>query len=267
VSLRPSAYGGTTAIVVLPFGVVVREEEAESPAGRGDRPADGNEPGGMVSPPNASGSALTSSGPLPSFGVTGRHRQPTPATGMPTADTEATGRGEEDQPPASWPLPRPPWEYAQPEPQIPEIHLPAPEVQRPESAERPPWEIEMGSWPDAFSRPSVLGAPERTDDDPLTSAPGAARRQQASAVASPGSHLGMPIRVPQASLAPQLRDQRDSDQQATGSAGPEFDARSPEATRSIMILMQQGWERGRVDDLDDPAGPSDNGTSDNGDGR
>jgi hypothetical protein len=28
----------------------------------------------------------------------------------------------------------------------------------------------------------------------------------------------------------------------------------------LMILMQQGWERGRVDDLDDPAGISDNGT-------
>jgi len=38
------------------------------------------------------------------------------------------------------------------------------------------------------------------------------------------------------------------------------DERSPEATRNLMILMQQGWERGRVDDLDDPAGISDNET-------
>ena len=29
----------------------------------------------------------------------------------------------------------------------------------------------------------------------------------------------------------------------------------------MMILMQQGWERGRVDDLDDPAGTSGNGTA------
>ena len=258
VSLRPSVYGGTTAILVLPFGVIVREEEAGSPAGRGDRPADGHEPGGMIFRPNANGSALTSSGPLPSFGVTGRHRQPTPATGMPTAATEATGRGEERQPPASWPLPRAPWEYAQPERQASEIQLPAPEVQPPPPAERPPWEIEMASWPDAFSRPSVLSGPERPDGDPLTSAPGAARGQ-ASAVASPGSHLGMPIRVPQASLAPQLRAHRDSDQQATGSAGPDVDARPPEATRNMMILMQQGWERGRVDDLDDSADTSGNG--------
>jgi hypothetical protein len=70
----------------------------------------------------------------------------------------------------------------------------------------------------------------------------------------------MPIRVPQASLAPQLRAHRESGQQAAGSAAPDVDARSPEVTRNMMILMQQGWERGRADDLDDSAGTSDNGT-------
>ena len=28
----------------------------------------------------------------------------------------------------------------------------------------------------------------------------------------------------------------------------------------MMMLMQQGWEQGRVDDLDDPAGAPDDGT-------
>jgi hypothetical protein len=94
-------------------------------------------------------------------------------------------------------------------------------------------------------------------------------------VASSGSHLGMPIRVPQASLAPQLRagangsqqaegrqadGQQADGQQAEGGTAPDVGARSPEATRNLMIMMQQGWERGRVDDLDDPAGISDNGT-------
>ena len=36
--------------------------------------------------------------------------------------------------------------------------------------------------------------------------------------------------------------------------------KEPEATRNMMIMMQQGWERGRADDLDDPAGTPDNGT-------
>jgi hypothetical protein len=86
------------------------------------------------------------------------------------------------------------------------------------------------------------------------------RGQQAAEVASAGSHLGMPIRVPQASLAPQLRTPGDSDEQVASSTPADIDARSPEATRNMMIMMQQGWERGRVDDLDDPAGTADNGT-------
>jgi len=78
-----------------------------------------------------------------------------------------------------------------------------------------------------------------------------------------GSHLGMPIRVPQASLAPQLRAR------GTGSRPPQApaedtapggDPRSPEATRSMLTLMQQGWRRGRVDDLDDPEGAPGTGT-------
>jgi hypothetical protein len=76
----------------------------------------------------------------------------------------------------------------------------------------------------------------------------------------------MPIRVPQASLAPQLRarsgtnpqDLRDS--QAAEDEGPGFGARSPEATRSMLTMMQQGWRRGRIDDLDDPGGAPGMGT-------
>jgi hypothetical protein len=79
----------------------------------------------------------------------------------------------------------------------------------------------------------------------------------------------MPIRVPQASLAPQLRapgggaqggGSQGGGSQQTGGAEPDVDARSPEATRTMLISMQQGWERGRVDDLEDSAGVSDNET-------
>jgi hypothetical protein len=69
----------------------------------------------------------------------------------------------------------------------------------------------------------------------------------------------MPIRVPQASLVPQLRAGRGG-QPAADAAVPAVDERSPEATRNLMDLMQQGWERGRVDDLDDPTGTPDHGT-------
>jgi hypothetical protein len=71
----------------------------------------------------------------------------------------------------------------------------------------------------------------------------------------------MPIRVPQASLAPQLQRRRDADPQtAAEPEEPGADPRSPEATRNMLALMQQGWRRGRVDDLDSPEGAPGNGT-------
>jgi hypothetical protein len=70
----------------------------------------------------------------------------------------------------------------------------------------------------------------------------------------------MPVRIPQASLAPQLRAVREGGKQATGNQGRDPSERSPEATRNMLILMQQGWEQGRVDDLEDPADAQDNGT-------
>jgi hypothetical protein len=78
---------------------------------------------------------------------------------------------------------------------------------------------------------------------------------------SSGSHLGMPIRVPQASLAPQLRGGRpESAWWTTAPEEPAVDERPPEVTANMMASMQQGWQRGRVDDLDDPEGAPSNRT-------
>src|SRR5207245_882587 len=64
---------------------------------------------------------------------------------------------------------------------------------------------------------------------------------------------GLPRRVRQASLAPQLREAT-ADQVAAGS-GDDFWARSPEDTRSTMTAIQQGAERGRSV-FDEPASPA-----------
>ncbi len=53
--------------------------------------------------------------------------------------------------------------------------------------------------------------------------------------------LGLPVRVRQASLAPQLRDRGPG----TDGADRTASAPSPEAARSIMTALQRGWERGR----------------------
>ncbi|GAA2601419.1 nitrate- and nitrite sensing domain-containing protein [Actinomadura fulvescens] len=60
------------------------------------------------------------------------------------------------------------------------------------------------------------------------------------------THAGLPRRVRQENLAPQLREERPAAPELA--AGPV--ARSPEEARSLMASMQQGWRRGRASDLD-----------------
>jgi len=231
VSLRRSVYGGTTAVILLPFDVVVRREEAGPPANQDGWPAD-----------------------YGARGLTGRHRLLALAPGRGTDPGASTRAGEREWPPAAAAYPLAPWEIgpaeAQTSPSLP--------------AATAPWDMESAPpWPRAFepgtsrpepSRPDPLGAaaPSRAQHEPERPRPGL-----------PGSHLGMPIRVPQASMAPQLRDRRGGDPQAPPAAereAPDVHARSPEATRHMLSLMQQGWRRGRVDDLDNPQGAPGNGT-------
>jgi signal transduction histidine kinase len=74
-----------------------------------------------------------------------------------------------------------------------------------------------------------------------------------------GGEAGLPRRVRQASLAPQLREPAAEPVAAAG--GKDLWARSPEETRSTMTAMQQGWERGRSV-FDAPAdGPAGTGTT------
>jgi signal transduction histidine kinase len=264
VALRQSVYGGTTAILVLPFGVIVREEEAGS-NGHGEMPADDRPAllqGQVIAEPSA-GEPLppaTGTPDLSAFGATGRHRLPRAAVGWP-AENGVPGDAEQGWPRARGTLPRAPWEAA-PEPQPPVAPLWGAEATTP--------------WPDAFHRkgpglqPSpaaVSGGRESaggngrgeagvaSSHSPADHKPGTA--PESSGLAPSGSHLGMPIRVPQASLAPQLRARQATGAQAAAPDTPDIDERSPEATRTMMLLMQQGWQRGRVDDLDDPAGAPD----------
>ena len=211
VSLRRSVYGGTMAVVLMPFGVVVRQEEARRAA-----------------PPWAGRPA--EDGPR---SLTGRHRlPPPPAVAARPGPGVRTGEAE-------WPMA--PWETGP-------ITMPS------EAAAAGP--------APALSPPLAPPSPLQAPASPAPAAP-------TPAAPASGSHLGMPIRVPQASMAPQLRDQRGADPQdpqdpqglqAAEDDVPWFGARSPEATRSMLTMMQQGWRRGRMDDLDDPEGVPGMGT-------
>jgi hypothetical protein len=244
VSLRRSVYGGTTAVVLMPFGVVVRAEEA--PPVRGDQ-------GEWISD---SGRALT-----------GRHRLPAPnrvldletRTGLEprtgewpaAAGVSGSSPGSSSEPAASPTTPLAPWEIGPP-PTLPTAARPVPSG--------PPWDTETtDSWPAI------------TPDESPAGNGGHAVPAAGPGAASSDSHLGMPIRVPRANLAPQLRVSRDTARDAQPPTPPwapwaparevpEATTRSPEATRNMLSLMQQGWRRGREDDLDHPEGAPGNGT-------
>jgi signal transduction histidine kinase len=234
VSLRRSVYGGTTAVVLLPFGVVVRQEEA-GPPGRRD---DGSGDDGFRA-------------------VTGRHRLAAIALG-PSADA---GPRTGEWPAASGATA--PWETG-PRPPSAEVQAPPPSAASVTAAAR--WDTEAAaSW---FQPGTSRREPSRPDaPTSLITAgsipAGSPPEPERPGAASSGSHLGMPIRVPQASLAPQLRGRGGAGGGALRTAedeAPEVGARSPEATRTMLTLMQQGWRRGRVDDLDDPEGAPGMGT-------
>jgi signal transduction histidine kinase len=226
VTLRRSVYGGTTAVVLLPFGVVMRRDEAGLLGRRDDGP------GGSMR------------------GLTGRHRLAAIAAG-PGANT-GPRTGEWPAAPGAYPLA--PWETGPP-PLSAEVQVPPPSAAAVTAA---PWDPEpTTSW---FQPGASRREPPRPDE-PAGPIPSSTPREPGpSGPALPGRHLGMPIRVPQASLAPQLRARGGASPGAAEDGAPELNTRSPEAARNMLTLMQQGWRRGRVDDLDDPEGAPGRGT-------
>jgi anti-sigma regulatory factor (Ser/Thr protein kinase) len=127
VSLRRSVYGGTTAVVLMPFGVVVRQEEAGLAVPRIDRPAEDG--------PRA---------------LTGRHRLPPPVA---VAAEPGTGArtAEAEWPMAPWetgPITMPSEALGPPVPPVPPAALALPALPSPPTlappapspAARAPWE-------------------------------------------------------------------------------------------------------------------------------
>ena len=225
VSLRESPYGGTTAIVLMPHGVIVREGETRSrgPAGGTGQPALAGTPAaplpaaatGLIPFPAGAAGPNASRERASSFSLTGRHR----LGPVPPQDGTAPGR----EPGLTSGTPDGPWAG------LAEPAGPPPAA----SAARGPWEPPK-------PRPAEPSAPPR---------PGLARRPSPAA----GTYRGLPRRVRQASIAPQLRNHAPAGPAAPSrQAAPGIEARSPDETRDLFSSLQQGWQRGRVDDLDYP---------------
>ncbi|KAB2343311.1 sensor histidine kinase [Actinomadura rudentiformis] len=227
VSLNPSPYGGTTAIVLLPHELVVPAEH-------------------MTDAMASAEAERQNQGP-----------RETPRRPVPVPQLHA-------QPPAPPAPPPPPAQVVQPEPPAPVVQAepPAPVAEtEPSSPPTPPAQAVPSLQAPAEPTPAPPPpTPSRRLGNPwFDDAPELPQHSQSPAPApvpengeapvngeAPATHAGLPRRVRQENLAPQLRKERPAAPDlATGPV-----ARSPEEARSLMASMQQGWRRGRESDVE-----------------
>ena len=258
VTLRPSDYGGITAIVLLPREIIVPEHGTGDWLGSGgisELPtAAANGSAGKAAPAGNGGQG-------PAFGMTGRHRLV--ASAPPPEDRGATGT-ELTAGPAP-PLAGPAF------PALPPAVPGQPGRPAPGPAPVPPGSPTAAVPAIGSAKPAGFAGPARSPEPRESSEPvgptGSAGVSEPAEAAGPGAarpadgaadgtHLGLPRRVRMASLVPQLRGQPSASQRFSPPlSSPEVagsPARAPEQTGSRLSELQDGWLRGRVDDLDSP---------------
>jgi signal transduction histidine kinase len=231
IALRQSPFGGTTAIVLLPVTIIVPADGASWAAGITD--AGEYPPANSLAPGQAPPGQERGSGDRhpQAFGLTGRHR-----------------RFDSALDPGHVPLPRP--APPAPEPPAPLApSAPAPSAAGPAYTPVPAEGLADRGW---FSRiQGSIGSPDGTGFD-------AAPLNQAAAEA--GTRPGLPRRARGTNLAPQLRarlgsasaaDSREGRQPSALPAAAEPRERSPEEASSLLSELQDGWQRARIDNLDD----------------
>ncbi|MFC8012947.1 sensor histidine kinase [Streptomyces cinereoruber] len=226
VHLRPSPYGGTTAVVLLPTDVL----QGALPPGRG-APEDGpgeTRPAGERPDPARSGDAHRAA-PRPQG--SGRHGNPPQRP-----DGALTPLPRIPSPSRPQPLPRPTAVPALtahpglgPEPGPHPVPKPAPKT-------GPDAGTEPGPKPGSVPAGVTALRPRGSSVQP----PGTPAGGPAAPAASDG---GLPRRVRQASLVPQLRE-APPQEPVSVPAPPGADARTPERVRERMTAYQDGWRRG-----------------------
>ena len=277
VALRPSAYGGTTAVVLLPNSIVARAADAETDTNPDLRPPIGRPSGLDLGDPGAlAPRARQSAQPSLSGGPTGGTGNAGGGSGLASGSTGAALRppGLTPRQPGFAPRrPGPAPAEAGPTPSQPTFapaqrglapsqlgHAPSEDGPAPRQngpapsppgfaphqdgpAPSPPGfatgQPGFGSGSSALSQDSAARAPGRAAD---TDTPGPAAGQQTA-----GTYRGLPRRVRQASLNPHLRDSRAAAVRGRqADRTPPSSTRSPEEARSLAASMQSGWRRGRA---------------------
>jgi len=251
-TLRPSAYGGVTVIVLIPRDLVIAEGAFGAIPGRA--------PSGRLS------TAVELAPPArPAVGAqpaNGAHRRDLPATNEALSDLLAGNEHRPDpltaDPLAADPLPPAPL----PPVPLPPPPAPVPLAPGPSGADLPgadlpgtdlpaadPLQVrrrapDVPAWTPARPRGNGHAAPS-----PLLTMPSTPTAPDLIGPARGLTENGLPRRVRQASLAPQLRATV-----APGTPpGDVAESRSPERARSVMSAFRRGWQRGLSDA--DEAGP------------
>lgn len=234
VALRQSAYGGTTAVVLLPKALLVESEltPGARPAAIGSRQTSDNsraEAPDRTSQAAQRNGALVASGPV----ATGRPASSAAGSGHPAAPMARSGAAETRtahiKPTSAHP---------------PESISASPSTSGRATGGPPP----LGTLPrripdqgDSTSPDSYIAEPGDRELEPDVIALDPALLRASTGPETPG---GLPRRVKQASLAPGLR-------MDPGPSGASLDAdedpllRTPEQARATMAAYQQGWSRGR----------------------
>ncbi|MEW1907598.1 ATP-binding protein [Kitasatospora sp. NPDC085895] len=223
VSLRPSAYGGTTAVVLLPTALL----ETGSPAG----PAAGTEPAADARPeaartPAAAPAPAAVPAPEPEL------QDPPPVRPLPTA---APFGALGDDPGVLRPTPFRA-DGSRPAPGVPVVP-PARSAPPARPATPAPLPLPAPS-PAPARRPAAAPAP--------AASAAAAVRPGAAADGESGGDGELPRRVRQASLVPQLREAPVRPPTAPRGDGPPA-GRNPEEARAAMSAFQRGWARGATE--------------------
>jgi hypothetical protein len=192
------------------------ETPAAADAGPGSGPAPATEP----SAPFSGSGSYVASPPYPASGSSPYPDQPAPFPGWTLHNPPAASGGRT--------APRPGTQAGPATPMTPVTSS------RPGQASAPPWEL-----------PREAG--------PLPAGPGGS--DPGPDMAGPDDSQGLPRRVRQASLAPQLRASPPQRRTTVASVGPSSGSSgpSPAEIRRTMSALQRGWQEGRSQRMADPA--------------
>jgi signal transduction histidine kinase len=248
VALRPSPYGGTTAVALMPNSIVVPVSETDADTDPDLRPGTDRMSG--LDLDHADALALTGRHPAPPSlpeGATRRTEAPDGGFGLARDPAPAV-------PPPSFRLGSPPPRLgtpglagtgpgtrglAPPGPGTPALAPPGPRRPDPPAAN-----------PDPFGLRAAAGAdpaPAAETETETDAGPGLASGPQTA-----GTYRGLPRRIRQASLNPHLRDRPPAAAREAHADGPPPSlTRSPEEARNLVASLQSGWQRGRESDARD----------------